>query len=85
MNDEFELIMEKLAYIRENLLDESDFISDDGYDLLSSCVGSAYEVLCVMESKIIRQKEEIELLGDRNEDVLYDITFEPVPKRTFKL
>lgn len=73
MKSEKELIESKLAYIRDNIFDESDFISDDGCDLLSSYVGSPYEVLCGMEQKIIRQQKENEQIKgaykDREGDV----------------
>lgn len=58
--EEYELITDKLAEVRDNLFDESDFVSNDGYDLLSSYVGSPYEVLCGMEQKILRQQKELD-------------------------
>lgn len=58
--DKYELITDKLVDVRDNLFDETDFISDEGYDLLPSYAGSPYEVLCGMEQKIIRQKKELE-------------------------
>jgi hypothetical protein len=54
LKTEKELIEDKLAFIRDDVFDETDFISDDGHDLLSGYVGSPYEVLCGMEQKIYR-------------------------------
>jgi hypothetical protein len=58
--NEEDMIVDKLADIRENLFDETDFISDDGWDMLPSYVGSPYEVLCGMETKIKRQQLIVE-------------------------
>jgi hypothetical protein len=58
--EEYELITNKIAYIRDEIFDDTDFISDDGFDLTSNYAGSPYEVLCGMETKILRQREEIE-------------------------
>lgn len=58
--EEYELITDKLAEVRDNLFDESNYISDEGYDLMPSYVASPYEVLCGMEQKIIRQQKEVE-------------------------
>ena len=56
LKSEEELIEHKLAYVRNHIFDESDFVSDDGCDLTASYVGSPYEVLCGMEQKILRQQ-----------------------------
>ena len=60
--NEQELIENKIAKIRDNLFDEYDYLSDEGYDLLPSYAGSPYEVLCGIEQKIIRQQKDIKNL-----------------------
>lgn len=59
MKTELDRIQDKLAYIRDHVFDESDFISDEGYDLLGAYVGSPFEVLCGMEQKILRLQNEV--------------------------
>lgn len=59
MEDEKELIEEKLAFVRDNIFDESDFVSDEGYDLTPNYVAYPYEVILGMEQKILRQQKEI--------------------------
>lgn len=68
MKNENDLIIEKLAGIRDDLFEDSDFVSNEGYDLTGSYVGSPYEVLCGAEEKLIRQKKEIQLLESAVEE-----------------
>lgn len=63
MESELDIIQNKLAYIRDNVFDKTDFTSDEGYDLLGSYVGSPYEVLCGMERKILRLQNEVASLN----------------------
>lgn len=62
MKSENELIEDKIAYIRDNLFEEEDYISTEGYDLVGAYAGSAYEVICGIQDKIVRQQELITLL-----------------------
>lgn len=62
--DEQDLIMDKLAYIRDNLFDESDTIDDEGYDLVGCYVGSPYEVLCGIETKLVRQQKKLDSIRE---------------------
>ena len=82
MKSEQELIEDKLAYIRDHLLEPEDFVDEDGWDLTGSFAGSPYEVLCAVERKLSRQKEEIANLDKPFDN---DIHFDPPPKRAFKL
>ena len=58
-SDEHELIINKLANIRDELFDKSDN-TFDGHDMIPAYVSDPYEVLLGIERKIIRQKREVE-------------------------
>lgn len=65
MNSEYEILIDMLATIREELLEE-DFIDNQGHDCLSACVGSPVEVLAIMKIKMNRLLKKVEMLEDDN-------------------